>query len=104
MWKTDKCIKAKKGKFTISVCKWDGMKLQGLHFAFHFGFALCIEILFGWGVLISLLVALGVEIWDGFKQHNREGRPPEGFNIYPDLVFRSAGALLLYFTKFSFWG
>lgn len=101
-WKTDKCIKVKTGKFTISVCKFDGIKLQGLHFVTHFGLALVIEILFGWGVFISLVAALGIEIWDGFKQHNKEGRPPEGFNIFPDLVFRTAGALLLYISGFGF--
>lgn len=94
-WKTKKCVKIKIGKFTMSVCKFDGIKLQGLHFALHLGIAIVGQFLFGYGVLASIFVALGIEIWDGLKQTNKEGRPPEGFNFFPDLAFRVSGASAL---------
>lgn len=69
--------------FTFSATKFDGIRKQGIHVLIHLGFEL---------IFVGFVLAFGIEIWDGFKKVNREGRPAEGFNFFPDLTFRLLGA------------
>ncbi len=69
--------------FTISATKFDGIGKQGLHVLIHLGLEL---------IFVGFILAFVIEIFDGFKKVNREGRPAEGFNFFPDLTFRLLGA------------
>ena len=81
--------------FTISITKFDSWKKQLIHVAIHAGVALAVSFFYPLAGLVSALgLAFVIEIWDGFKKVNREGRQAEGFNIFPDLLFRAIGAAL----------
>jgi len=80
--------------FTISATKFDGIKKQGLHVLIHLAFEL---------VFLGFVSAVGIEIWDGTKKVNREGRPAEGFNFFPDLTFRLLGAAAGWFLRGLLW-
>ena len=88
----NKCWKKKlfNERFTVSACKFDGVKKQGIHVLIHLGLEL---------VFLGFVGAFGFEIWDGFKKVNREGRPAEGFNFFPDLTFRLLGAAAGWFLR-----
>ena len=77
-------------KFTISVSKlhsWKAWKEQISHVIIHFVLALIT-----FSPKVSFGIALGIEIRDGEHGHEEEWK--EGFNIFPDLVFRALGALI----------
>lgn len=95
------CKKWHLGPFTISVCRLKYWSEQLIHFAIHFVIA------FGFGVIllafnlegdagtgVSVFIAFLIEVWDGFREFNDDGNEAEGFNVYPDLVFRGAGAYI----------
>lgn len=70
------------GIFLVSICNIVSWKDSLLHFGIH----LAVGTVFGFGG--SLGLALGLEIRDG--ELNRI----EGFSIFPDLVVRTAGAVV----------
>ena len=82
--------------FTFSATKFDGVKKQGKHVLPHLG----LEMVFPF---LGFLTAVGVEIWDGTKKTNREGRPAEGFNFFPDLAFRFLGATAGWLLRGLVW-
>jgi len=95
------CKKWHLGPFTISVCPFKSVKIQLQHFAIHFGIALAVGLILlvfnihgNAGVGLSIFIAFLIEVWDGFREFNDEGEPAEGFNVYPDLVFRCFGAFV----------
>ncbi len=96
------CKKGHLGPFTISLCRFDSWRNQLIHFAIHFAIAFAVDLILvlafviegDAGTGVGVFVAFSIEVWDGFKKYNKEGRPAEGFNVYPDLVFRCAGAFV----------
>ncbi len=76
------------GLFIVSICRFDSWVNQLVHLFIHLGIALLVDFIAGGGGMIaSLIVAVLTETWDGFTSD-------EGFNIYPDLVFRFVGAFV----------
>ena len=94
------CKKLHLGPFTISVCRFDSWKNQLIHLGIHLAIALGVDLILllafvikgDAGTRVGVFIAFIIEVWDGFKKFNKEGRPAEGFNVYPDLVFRCSGA------------
>ncbi len=70
--------------FTFSISKIKSWGSQLLHFGIHFGLALL-------SPMLSLGVAIGIEVRDGEQGHLEDWK--EGFNIFPDFVFRIAGVV-----------
>lgn len=96
------CKKLHLGPFTGSICPFDSWRNQLIHFGIHLGIALAVDLILFLGFVIEgnagpwvgAFTAFSIEVWDGFKKYNKEGRPAEGFNVYPDLVFRCSGAFV----------
>ncbi len=82
--------------FTVGATKFDGTKKQGIHVLIHLG----LETVFPF---LGFVTAVGIEIWDGTKKTNAQGRPPEGFNFFPDLTFRFLGAGAGWFLRSLIW-
>jgi len=103
------------GFFTVSITKWDGWKKQGEHLLIHWTIFLvsnCLFFLYGLfahlefpvfaplfvaiSALVSIAAAFVIETIDGFKKLANDGRPAEGFNMFPDLLIRVLpGAVVL---------
>ncbi len=97
-----KCKKLHLGPFTLSVCPLDSWRNQLIHFGIHLGIAFAVDLILllafaikgDAGLGVGVFIAFSIEVWDGFKKYNKEGEPAEGFNVYPDLVFRCSGAFV----------
>lgn len=105
------CKKWHLGPFTVSVCRLKYIKIQLQHLGLHFFLALAVDIVLGWfsiygnaGTWVSIFFAFLIEVIDGFRKVNDDGRPAEGFNIYPDLVFRCSGAFLALMVIYALRG
>jgi len=79
----------------FSITKFDSLEKQSVHMVIHAGIAVAGSFLSPIiGLVAGIVAALAIEIWDGTKKVNKEGRPSHGFNIFPDLLFRVLGAFL----------
>ena len=77
-------------KFSVSVSRIKSFGSQAAHFGAHFLIAVFYP-------RVSLGLALGFEVRDGEQGHLENWK--EGFNIYPDFLFRMAGVLGGYFAR-----
>ncbi|KKL74120.1 hypothetical protein LCGC14_2068070 [marine sediment metagenome] len=82
IWKRTYIIFGK--PFTLSIDKVKSWGSQLLHFGIHFAIALI-------SPEFSLGGALFIEVRDGEHGHLEEWK--EGFNIFPDFVFRVGGVI-----------
>ncbi len=79
----------------FSITKFDSWGKQSIHLVIHAGVTVAVSFINPMaGLIAGLGLALLIEIWDGTKKVNKEGRPSEGFNIFPDFFFRVLGAVL----------
>ena len=83
------CKKWHLGPFTISVCHLKYWSEQLTHFVIHFAIAFVLGI-----ILLAFNMEGDAGTGDGFRKFNDDGNEAEGFNVYPDLVFRGAGAYI----------
>lgn len=70
--------------FTFSIDRVKSWGDQMLHFGIHFGIA-------SLNPMFSLGAAVALEVRDGEQGHLEDWK--EGFNIFPDFVFRVAGVM-----------
>ena len=86
MWK--KTFNIFGSKFTISLSTIKSWKSQLAHFLIHFLLSI-------FSPMFSLGAAIAIEIRDGEQGHLESWK--EGFNIFPDFIFRLVGICIGYF-------
>ena len=88
LWKKTFSIFGK--PFTVSISRVETWGEQLLHFGIHFVIALA-------NPMFSLGGAFFVEVRDGEQGHLEPWK--EGFNIFPDFMFRVGGVVAGYFVR-----